>query len=160
MGAVLRQVRVAGIMALCAITLLLGSCGSDGCVENRNSIPPGTILRLWSAGSGPVGRFDFNIRYWAAHRFRYCSIRLSLSPRSICRCALPRPPHNMSFNICNTPSPRFDTTIHLLSFIRPIPILPRLIVVPCIISTSIPVDTLVMCSIRFRSLFPRLRIMT
>lgn len=39
MGAVLRQVRVAGITALCAITLLLGSCGSDGCVENRNSIP-------------------------------------------------------------------------------------------------------------------------
>ena len=31
--------RVAGITALCAITLLLGSCGSDGCVENRNSIP-------------------------------------------------------------------------------------------------------------------------
>lgn len=39
MGAVLRQARVIGAIALCAIALGLGSCGSDGCVENRNSIP-------------------------------------------------------------------------------------------------------------------------
>lgn len=39
MGAVLRKIRVAKVIVLSAIALGLGSCGSDGCVENRNSIP-------------------------------------------------------------------------------------------------------------------------
>ena len=159
MGAVLRQVRVAGIMALCAITLLLGSCGSDGCVENRNSIPR---AQFYAYGAQDLALSVDSISIYGIGQ-PTDSILLD-SAVAVTQVYLPlrftKTPHNMSFNICNTPSPRFDTTIHLLSFIRPIPILPRLIVVPCIISTSIPVDTLVMCSIRFRSLFPRLRIMT
>lgn len=39
MGAFLKMTRLAGWLSLCAGALLLGSCGSDGCVENRNSIP-------------------------------------------------------------------------------------------------------------------------
>lgn len=39
MGALLRRSRAAWWLWLCGCALLLGSCGSDGCVENRNSIP-------------------------------------------------------------------------------------------------------------------------
>lgn len=39
MGAFLRVTRVTRWVSLCIGALLLGSCGSDGCVENRNSIP-------------------------------------------------------------------------------------------------------------------------
>lgn len=39
MGAFLRVTRWAGWLCLCAGALVSSGCGSDGCVENRNSVP-------------------------------------------------------------------------------------------------------------------------